>query len=298
MSRLVFTTALLGFLALCPPSAVPAHSQPVKPVAIVAAENFYGDVAKQIGGSHVTVTSILSNPDQDPHLFEASPSVARNLSAAGLVIYNGIGYDPWVATLLAAARNTGRKVIAVAELVGKKPGDNPHIWYDPATMPALAKALADALSLADPAHAADYARNLASFQHSMEPVAAKVAALRARLTGTAATATEPVFGYMFDALGMTIRNQPFQLAAMNNTEPSASDVAAFENDLKTHQVKLLVYNSQASDPIAARMERLAKASVVPVVGATETEPAGTQYQAWMLGELGAVDHALDHALAK
>ncbi len=126
----------------------------------------------------------------------------------------------------------------------------------------------------------------------MQPIQAKIAALRARLSGTPATATEPVFGYMFDALGMTVRNASFQLSVMNNTEPSASDVAAFENDLKTHQVKLLVYNSQASDPVAARMEKLAKAAHVPLVGATETEPPGKSYQAWMLGELDAVDRAL------
>ncbi len=272
--------------------ALSAHAQPAKPLPIVAAENFYGDIAKQIGGTHVAVTSILSNPDQDPHMFEASPSVARNISAAGLVIYNGIDYDPWVAKLLGAAKSSDRQTIVVADLIGKKAGDNPHIWYDPTTMLAAAKALADSFTKADPAHAADYSANLAKFQQSMQPVQAKITALHARLTGVPATATEPVFGYMFDALGMTVRNASFQLAVMNNTEPSASDVAAFENDLKTHQVKLLVYNSQASDPVAVRMEKLAKASHVAVVGATETEPAGKTYQAWMTSELDAVDRAL------
>ncbi len=277
--------ALLGSM-LCGAAAQ------AQPVPIVAAENFYGDVAKQIGGAHVAVTSILSNPDQDPHLFEASPSVARNLSAARIVIFSGVDYDPWVEKLLGAARSSNRETINVGALVGKKAGDNPHIWYDPATMLALAKALADDLGKADPAHAAEYARNLATFQHSVEPITARIGTLKARLAGTPVTATEPVFGYMFDALGMTVRNMPFQLAVMNNTEPSASDVAAFEADLKTHQVKLLVYNSQASDPVAVRMQKLARASHVPVIGATETEPPGKQYQAWMMAELDAVDHAL------
>ena len=290
MSKLAVITPLAG--VLLGGFVVPANAQASKLLPIVAAENFYGDVAKQVGGAHVTVTSILSSPDQDPHLFEASPSVARNLSAAGIVIYNGIGYDPWVEKLLAASRRPDRKAIVVAELIGKKPGDNPHVWYDPATMLALARTLADSLSAADPAHAADYTRNLAAFQHSMEPVTAKIAALRSRLAGTPVTATEPVFGYMLDALGMTIRNQPFQLAVMNNTEPGASDIVAFENDLKTHQVKLLVYNSQASSPVAARMERIARASHVAVVGVAETEPAGKQYQTWMTSELDAVDRAL------
>jgi zinc/manganese transport system substrate-binding protein len=290
MSRTSIIILLAG--AVLGGAASSASAQQGKPIQIVSAENFYGDIAKQIGGSNVAVTSILTNPDQDPHLFEASASVARNLSAARLVIYNGIDYDPWVSKLLGAAKSADRKAIVVAELIGKKSGENPHIWYDPATMLALAKALSQELGTADPGHAADYSGNLAKFEQSLQPVQARIAALRTRLSGTPATATEPVFGYMFDALGMTVRNASFQLAVMNNTEPSASDVAAFENDLKTHQVKLLVYNSQASDPVAARMEKLAKAAQIPVVGATETEPPGKTYQAWMLGELDAVDHAL------
>jgi zinc/manganese transport system substrate-binding protein len=265
-----------------------------KPIAVVAAENFYGDVAAQIGGPNVKVTSILSNPDQDPHLFEASPSVARNLSAARIVVYSGIDYDPWMTKLLAAGHGTDRRVIVVADLVGRKTGDNPHVWYDVGTMLAYAKALADALASGDSAHQADYQQRLAAFQQSLQPIQAKIAALHTRLAGTPVTATEPVFGYMFDALGMTVRNPGFQLAVMNNTEPSASDVAAFESDLKTHQVRLLVYNSQASDPIAARMEKLAMASHIPVVGATETEPPGKTYQAWMTSELDAIDRALPH----
>jgi zinc/manganese transport system substrate-binding protein len=262
------------------------------PINVVAAENFYGDVAQQIGGTGVSVTSILSNPDQDPHLFEASPSVARAISAARIVIYSGIDYDPWVEKLLGAAKNSDRKTIVVAELAGKKTGDNPHIWYDVATMLTFAKTFADDLGSADPAHQADYRQRLAQFQKSLEPIEAKITALRRRLAGTEVTATEPVFGYMIEALGMKSRNQSFQLAVMNNTEPSASDVAAFEDDLKQHKVKLLVYNSQASDPIAEHMMKLAKASDIPVVGANETEPPGLTYQAWMQSELDAVDRAL------
>ena len=293
MSRFAAVVAVAGSLACFGLAAPPAWSQAARgPVPVVAAENFYGDIAQQIGGSGVKVTSVLSNPDQDPHLFEASPSVARGISAARLVIYNGIDYDPWMEKLLKAAGNSNRKTVVVADLLGKKPGDNPHIWYDPATMLALAQALADSLASADPAHGDGYRQRLAAFQASMQPIQVKIATMRTRLAGTPVTATEPVFGYMFAALGMEVRNQSFQLSVMNDTEPSASDVAAFENDLKTHKVKLLVYNSQASDPVAARMEKLARASRVPVVGATETEPAGKGYQAWMMGELDAIDRAL------
>jgi zinc/manganese transport system substrate-binding protein len=289
----VLRIAIIAALALLPVAARAQSS--THPVAIVAAENFYGDVAWQIGGPDVRVTSILSNPDQDPHLFEASPSVGRAISGARIVVYNGIDYDPWMAKLLGATRASDRRVIVVADLARRKTGDNPHIWYDPATMLACARALGEALSAEDPAHQADYQQRLAKFEASLQPITAKIAALRQRLAGTPATATEPVFGYMFAALGMEVRNQPFQLAVMNNTEPSATDVAAFEHDLRTHAVKLLIYNSQANDPVAARMERIARAVHIPVVGAAETEPPGNTYQTWMMDELEAVDKALPPA---
>jgi zinc/manganese transport system substrate-binding protein len=271
-------------------SQVPGHA--VSPITVVAAENFYGDVAQQIGGPEIAVRSILSNPDEDPHLFEASPSVARAVSAARIVIYNGADYDPWMTKLIRAAGSGDRTSIVVAELLGKKPGDNPHIWYDPKTMPALAEALARELGRARPAHRADFQERLMRFQHSLRPLEGKIAALRARLAGIPATATEPVFGYMFAALGMQIRNQRFQLAVMNNTDPSPSEVAGFEDDLKNRRIRMLVFNSQASDPIALRMMRIAEAARIPVIGVTETEPPGRNYQTWMLRQLDAVDRAL------
>ena len=140
-------------LALCLAIALPLMraaeaQQPASTgvIRIVAAENFYGDVAQQLTGPKAVVTSVISNPDQDPHLFEASPSVARELSAASIVVYNGADYDPWMPKLLAASRSAGRKVIVVANLVHKKPGDNPHIWYEPMTMPVYARALTEALA--------------------------------------------------------------------------------------------------------------------------------------------------------
>lgn len=269
----------------------PAAAQP-KP-AIVAAENFYGDVARQIAGPDASVTSILSNPDDDPHMFEASPSVARALAGAQIVIANGADYDPWMDKLLAATAAPGRVAIVAADLVGKHPGDNPHLWYDPPTLPAVAQALAKALAAADPAHAAAYAQHLQAFEAAMAPVAARVASLRQKLSGTPVTATEPVFGYLAAALGLAMRNERFQLSVMNGTEPAASDIAAFERDLAQHTVKLLIYNSQASDESAKRLLGMAQAAGIPVVGVTETEPAETSVQAWMLGTLDAVARALD-----
>jgi zinc/manganese transport system substrate-binding protein len=272
--------------------AAPAVFAQQAKIPVVAAENFYGDVVKQLGGTHVDVTSILSNPDQDPHLFEASPKTARALQHASLVVYNGADYDPWMAKLLSASKNDKRTVIVAAELTGKKPGDNPHLWYDPATMPAVARAVSAALASADPAHKAEYDTKLSAFLASLKPLDDKVAAMHAKYAGVPVTATEPVFGYLSDAIGLTMRNQRFQLAAMNDTEASATDIAAFERDLRDRQVRALIYNSQATEALTKRMLKLAQQSGVPAISVTETEPAGKTFQQWMLGQLDALDHAL------
>ncbi len=288
MTRMIGIMAGLALLL-----AAPAWSRAAdKPLSILAAENFYGDVAGQLAGPAVKVTSILSNPDDDPHSFEASPSVARAIADARIVIANGADYDPWLEKLLGAGRSASRTTIVVADLVGRKPGDNPHLWYEPGTMPAFAKALSAALVAADPAHRAEYDQRLATVLAALQPIDAKVALLRQKYAGTPVTATEPVFGYMAAALGLVMRNERFQLAVMNDTEPSASDVAAFEDDLRQRRVKLLIYNSQATDNAARRLLEIARRSKVPVVGVTETEPKGKSYQDWMEGQLDAVDDAL------
>jgi zinc/manganese transport system substrate-binding protein len=261
-------------------------------VKLVAAENFYGGIAQQIGGLRVEVVSVLSNPDQDPHLFETSPAVLRQLAAAQIVIYNGADYDPWMPKLLKATPKPGRTVIVAADLVHKKAGDNPHLWYDPPTMPAVARALAAALAKADPAHAADYQARLATFLASLKPLNDKIDTIRKKYSGAPVTASEPVFGYMAAALGLTMRNEKFQLSIMNNTEPSARDVAAFERDLKEHKVRVMFYNKQASDKIVLHLVELARAAKVPVVGVTETVPPGMTFQEWMLSELSDTEKAL------
>ncbi|PPK42164.1 zinc/manganese transport system substrate-binding protein [Trinickia symbiotica] len=284
----VLAVAVLAALSL----SGPALAQAAKTINVVAAENFYGDVVSQLGGKHVEVTSILSNPDQDPHLFEASPKTARALQHADLVVYNGAAYDPWMDKLLAASKSAKRTTIVAAALVGKKSGDNPHLWYDPRTMPAVARAVVKALDDKDPANKADYDANLTKFLESLKPIDDKVAELKSRFHGTPVTATEPVFGYMSDAIGLAMRNDRFQLAIMNDTEPSASDVAAFENDLKTKQVHALIYNSQAIEAITKRMLKLAHQSHVPTVSVTETQPARTTFQQWMLSQLDELSAAL------
>jgi zinc/manganese transport system substrate-binding protein len=263
-----------------------------EPLKIVAAENFWGDVASQIGGADVVVTSILSSPDQDPHLFEASAETAKALADAKVVIVNGVDYDPWMEKLLVAHRAPGRKAIVVGALVGRKSGDNPHLWYDPAYVRAAAKALVAALESVDPAHKADYESGEAQFLDSLKPLDAKIADMHKRFAGVPVTASEPVFGYQADLIGLNVHNQKFALAIMNNAEPSASEVAGFESDLKGHKVKAMLYNAQASEPAVQKLVDLAKANAIPVVGVSETEPPDTTYVKWMLGQLDALDQAL------
>jgi zinc/manganese transport system substrate-binding protein len=261
-------------------------------IAVVAAENFYGSVAKEIGGDWVAVTSILNNPDQDPHLFEVSPAVIRQVATARIVVYNGADYDPWMAKLLTAAARPGRVAIVAADLVHRQSGGNPHLWYDPATMPAVASALAADFAAADPAHKREYAARLKSFLASLAPLQEKIAAIRGKYAGTAVTATEPVFAPMAEALGLKMDNERFQLAVMNDTEPSARDLAAFERDLTSRRVRVLFYNRQATNKLVAHLIDVARAANIPVVGVTETAPPGVSYRDWMLMQLEETQRAL------
>jgi zinc/manganese transport system substrate-binding protein len=264
------------------------------PLNVVAAESVYGDIAQQLGGDRVAVASILSNPAQDPHLFEAGASAARAVAGARFVIYNGAGYDPWMAKLLSVPGQGPRDPI-VAETFLKPPsGGNPHLWYDPELIMAMADAMTVALAAADP-DGTDYQGRNAAFDKSMQALVNRIAALRAKYAGTPVTATEPVFDYMARQLGLEMRNAAFQRAVMNDTEPSASDVAAFEDDLKERKVRALLYNVQTTGTVSQRMRRIAEQAGIPVVGISETEPAGMHYQDWMMAQLDALDRALSGA---
>jgi zinc/manganese transport system substrate-binding protein len=262
------------------------------PVNVAAAENVYGDLARQIGGANVAVTSILSNPDEDPHLFEASPGTAKAIADARIVIVNGAGYDPWMEKLIGAHQSLGREEIRVSKLTGRKAGDNPHLWYDPAAMKAAARALAAELGAVDPAHKADYEQGEMKFIDSLKPLDDKIATMRDSYAGQPVAASEPVFGYQAALIGLKVRDEKYALAIQNNAEPTPSEVAGFENDLKGKKVKAMLYNAQASEPAVARLVELAKANGIPVVGVSETEPRGSTYQEWMMGQLNALDRAL------
>lgn len=262
-------------------------------VRIVAAENFYGDVARQLAGPDAQIVSVLSNPDADPHLFETDAATARAVANAQLLIYNGAHYDDWMTRLIAGSHLPPERVIDVAALMHRQgPHVNPHLWYDPATMPALATALAAHLRAIDPANAASYQRRLAGFLLSLRVLDAQVLRLRRLYTGVPVTATEPVADDLTAALGLVMRNQEFQLAIMNNTEPGARETAEFEHSLRSHAVRLLIYNRQADSNIVQRLIGIARQAGVPIVGVTETEPPTVDYQLWMLDTLGALERAL------
>ena len=279
---------LLTLLAVLA-ALVPAPSRAAAPAArILAAENMYADIARQVAGPDAVVAAVMSNPDTDPHLFEASPAVAREIARADIVVANGAGYDPWMDSLLGAGPRPGRVVLSIAALVHAAPGANPHLWYDPATMPAFARALTAALIARNPADRDGLRRREALVLDSLSALRARVTALRARWRGIDVAATEPVFGYMAAALGLRMHEEGFQLAVMNDTEPAPRQVATFERDLRTHTVRVLIYNSQATDDAVERLLHIARSAGIPVLGVTETEPAGTTYQAWVGGELDAL----------
>lgn len=275
---------LLLFLA-----AAPAHAAPI---TIVAAENFYGEAAAAIGGEGVSVTSVIAQPGADPHDYEPTPSVATAVADAKLVILNGADYDPWMARLIAASADDMRKVIDVGELTGHAPGDNPHVWYDPKAMPALANALAAALIAIDPEGKEKYEHRRDVFLAEIAAIQQRVDALRARFAGTPVAATEPVFGYMAEAIGLKMQNDAFQTAIMNETEPSASALATMESSIQENRVAVLFYNAQVEDPLTRHLAETAKAAGVPVVGVTETQPEGKSFAAWMLDALDAAAKAL------
>jgi zinc/manganese transport system substrate-binding protein len=276
-------------------TAAGAHRNGV--VIAVGAENEYADVIAQIGGRYVQVSSILNDPNTDPHTFEASPSVAEVVSAARLIVQNGANYDGFMNTIEAAAPNPARKVIDVQELLGLPASTaNPHLWYDPRTMPLVAKTVAGDLSLLEPEHAAYFAHNLAVFDSSLEPWLRAIAQFRARFPRTSVATTEPVADYMLQAAG-TENETPFPLQAdiMNGVDPAPEDITFQDSLFTEHKVKVFLYNEQVTDSITQSFLGLAKADGIPVVGVYETMPTpGYDYQSWMLAEVRALENAVAH----
>jgi zinc/manganese transport system substrate-binding protein len=267
-------------------------------IKAVGAENEYANVIGQIGGRYVNVSAIMSNPNTDPHTFEASPSVARVISAANLVVQNGLGYDSFMNKIEAASPSSGRHVIDVQQLRHlPDTTPNPHLWYSPATMPAVARALVTDLSEIQPSHAAYFRANEARFVKSLGPWLAAIASFKAHYRGTPVATTEPVGDYMLEAAGAD-NLTPFKLQAdiMNGVDPAPQFVSLQSGLFSDHKVKVFVYNQQVTDSLTASFLAAAKAHAIPVVGVYETMPTpGYDYQSWMVAEVEALQRAVaDH----
>ena len=267
-------------------------------IVAVGAENEYANVIAQVGGKYVQASAIMSNPNTDPHTFEASPSVAREVSAAQLVVQNGVGYDTFMNTIEKAAPNSARKVIVVQNLLGLPAGTpNPHLWYKPDTMPAVANAIAAGLAALQPAHASYFKASAAAFITSLNTWDNAIAAFKAKYPDTPVATTEPVADYMLQAAGAdNLTPFAFQADIMNGTDPSAQDVAVERSLFTQHKVKVFLYNQQVTDTLTESFITLAQQNHVPVVGVYETMPApGFNYQSWMLTEVQDLQKAVaDH----
>jgi zinc/manganese transport system substrate-binding protein len=261
----------------------------------IGAENEYANVLAQIGGKYIHVSSILNNPNTDPHTFEASPAVAQEVSAAQLIVQNGVGYDSWIGKVEAASPNAQRKVIVVQHLLGLPDNTpNPHLWYDPRTMPAAARAMAADLSALQPAHKAYFQANLAAFDRSLTPWLHAIAAFKAKYPGTLAATTEPVADYLLTAMGIkNLTPFTFQADIMNGVDPSPQDIALENGFFTQHKVKVFLYNQQVVSPLTVSVRQTAVKAGIPVVGVYETMPTpGYRYQSWMLAEVQAIQKAV------
>jgi zinc/manganese transport system substrate-binding protein len=261
----------------------------------IGAENEYANVLSQIGGKYVHVSSILNNPNTDPHTFESSPKVAQEVTAAQLIVQNGVGYDTFMNKIESASPNSKRKVIIVQDLLGL-PDDtpNPHLWYNPKTMPAAAKAMAADLSAMLPAHKAFFQANLTKFDASLKPWFNAIAAFKAKYPGTAVATTEPVADYMLQAAGTdNLTPWAFQADIMNGVDPTPEDIALENGFFSKHTVKVFCYNQQVVDALTTSIRQTALKDGVPVVGVYETMPTpGYDYQSWMLAEVNALTKAV------
>jgi zinc/manganese transport system substrate-binding protein len=264
------------------------------PIAIVAVESVYADIARQIAGPQIDITSLLTNPNQNPHSVTADPSAARPLAHADLVIENGIGYNPWVEELLAGSAAVGRKVIVVSKLLSRAQGYNPHLWFDPGMASPLAEAIKQALATDEPTASKALRNRTRLFEASLDPINAKINAMRAQYANMAVAADEPVLGLLAEALGLSVRDTAFQRDIMAGREPDKSAVAEIEDDLRTHEVELLIYNTQVTNAATKHLLEVAKDARVPVVQVSETLPKGMTYQAWMTNTLDALDKALSY----
>jgi zinc/manganese transport system substrate-binding protein len=270
-------------------------------VRVVAAENFWGSIASQLGGDRATVDSVITNPNEDPHSYEPTASDARKLAFAQLVIVTGIGYDPWAPKLLAADGNSSDVVLDVGHLLGLKDGDNPHRWYDPADVEAIANKITADLKRLDPKHASYYDQQRTSFENQgLASYHRLIADIRARYGGTAVGASESIFALQAPALGLKlVTPYSFLKATSEGTEVSAQDTLTVQRQLEHHQIKVWIYNSQNATPEIQRLNALARSQHIPIATITETlSPARATFQQWQTSQLQQIAHALHQATGR
>jgi zinc/manganese transport system substrate-binding protein len=262
---------------------------------VVAAENFWGSIAAQVGGDHVAVTNIINNPDADPHEYEATAQDARAFADAQYVIVNGAGYDAWAQQLIDANPSTGRRELDIAKLVGKKEGENEHLWYSPDYALKAADQLTADYKALDATDATYFDQQNATFKNvTLKEYKSLIADIKAKYAGAPIGITEPVFAYMAEALGLRILTpESFIKAIDEGRDPSAADKATYDEQIAMKQITVFIYNSQNATPDVHALRTKAQAAGIQVVTVTETlTPAGATFQAWQVAQLSALQQAL------
>src|SRR5260370_25940536 len=240
---------------------------------VIAGENFWGSIAAQLGGSHVSVTSIVTNPNTDPHEYESSATDARGFATANYVILNGAGYDNWGQKLLSANPSQSRKVFTVGDLLKKKAGDNPHFWYNPDWVDQVADKITSDYRALDPADAGYFTQQREGFGTALKPYHDTIAHIRSTFSDVPVGSTESIFVYLAQALGVTLTSPPgFMQAISEGTDPPAQSVRQFQDQISHHQIRALVYNTQTSTPITDNLKQLATNNPIPVLGISEPAP--------------------------
>lgn len=296
------TTALgAGAVGGVPSAAAGTRRVDSGKVRVVAAEDVWGSIVRQIGGSRVSVTSIVKNPDTDPHDYEPTPSNGRAVASADYVVVNGIGYDPWARKLVDANPDGHRKVLDVGNLVGVKDGGNPHQWYAPTSVLRVAHQVAADLATLDPMHAPEYARRETTFvDTTLGEYQRLIAEIRQKYRGTPVGASESIVAPLAAALGLDLVTPQRLLEAVSEgSDPTAQDRATVERQVKRKQIAIFVFNSQNATPDVKVIVKEAKASRIPVVTVTETlVPAGATFQTWQVRQLRAIEAALAAATGR
>jgi zinc/manganese transport system substrate-binding protein len=262
---------------------------------VVAAENFWGSIAAQIGGSRANVTSIITDPNADPHLYESDARDAIAISTANIVITNGLGYDDFMDKILSASPNAKRQVLKVADILNVGGNNaNPHLWYDTPKVPVVAAAMESAMATHDPADKAVFEKNLASFDTSLQPMFNTIAQIKERFKGDRVAYTERVPGYLLANAGLDEVTPPgFASAIEDGDDPSPADTAAMDNLMTSHSVKVLLYNAQTVSPVTQHVRQLAEANGIPVIGVTETLPGNEKnFQSWQYDQAQTLLRAL------